>query len=236
MFSGIKRRVILTVHKSRIRVSVLLCLFRLWLIDRQGIRRRRGVSFVATTARSVLVYVRLLEIDVWDRHSSTALFLMFRQPVYQTVRLFPSMVLLISQPSSAILIPLVRVPHVCRRVLILVIFRRAVLGRSYMVGIEIEIGTASGESRDCGIARGVGFPEIEKGLVPRVDKYRSVKTTPLLSYFHILSASSPLRGQIGQCRGAWVVLVKNGSLDMLVDRKGAGTRTSLVTRQSQVTE
>lgn len=94
--------------------------------------------------------------------------------VPQGVCLFLRVILLISKPSSAILVPLVTILYVFRCELILVIFERTVFVRSSIVCVEIEIGTVRGESGHLGMAGGVKCPDEGKGLVPGVDKCCSV--------------------------------------------------------------
>lgn len=117
-------------------------------------------------ASFVCVLVRLLErvrnrgqMSIFGNGmDATTLFPMLLQLVPQGVRLFLGMILLVSEPFPAILVPLVRVLHVCRRVLILVILQRAVLRRYGIMCIKVEICAVRGESYDLGVAGGSGCP------------------------------------------------------------------------------
>lgn len=157
-------------------------------------------------ASFVFVCIPLPESAVSNRQSfgdglegTATLLPVLLQLVPHSVRLFPRVVLFIPEPSSALFVLLVRLQKVCGRNRILVIFKSAILRRNSIVCKEVEGGAVCGESRDLGVAPGVGCPEMGEGLVPGVDKGRSVISALQPRFRHILSASLPLSGQMWQC-------------------------------------
>ena len=114
-------------------------------------------------ASFVFVCVRLLERAVRQRKRSS-----FGDGMEATATL------LLMPLQLTLVVLFERLQRVYGRDGIPVVFKRAVLRRRSIVRKEIEVGAVRGESCDLCMTGRVRSPNIIKGLVPRIDKSRSV--------------------------------------------------------------
>ncbi len=144
---------------------------------------------------------------------------MLIQLVPQSIGLLPRVVLFIPKRSPTLFVPLVGVFHVYRRELILVVFKSPspVLRWSGVVRKEVEVGAIRGECPDLCMAGRVAFPDKRQGLVPGVDESGSVIAALQLRFFHVFPTPLALPGQVRQCHGKGILIIKNRPVDKVID-------------------